>query len=338
VSPVCNSPEPLFVFAAISDNHIADDRMRPGTDHNGYLKARSIARELLMNCVDDINNHSPRVDFTIVLGDISDTGKSWELQKAAEILGGLNSPYYPVVGNHDNFRDDDKAAWKAAFAYDSTHYVFEYLGFKFIVIDPTLNPYDPPDHVVLFDQCTRDWVRSELVKDPREPTFLVNHFNLLNECWDAEFRTCQKVGQNCVATRVRSAAEDQESTLTVHSGDSGAFGYYRVQDGGEELRTTLEGYGRVIACISGHVHANRIDDLNGITYVTIGATLVGRPSVRYFYVYPDRVEIDYEYISDRSLFDHVSSMCPCCLQCSHPNSICSFIDGQLSDRRFTIYF
>jgi predicted phosphodiesterase len=329
---------PAFVFAVIGDAHIADDRMVPGFDDNGYLKAGSIAKELLMNCVDDVNNHNPRVDFTIVLGDISDSGKSWELRKGAEILGSLNSPYYPVVGNHDNFEDDDKAGWKNAFGYDSTHYVFEYRGFKFIIIDPTMNPCDPPDHVVLFDERATNWVRSELTKDPQEPTFLVNHYNLLSECWNARFQTSVKVGQNCLVAEARSAAESQESRATVYPRDSESPGYYRVWDGGSELRAVLEHCGNVIASINGHVHANRIESLNGITYISIGATLVGRPSVRYFYVYSDRVEIDYEYISDRNLFDHVSNMCPKCLHCSSPNSVCSFIDGQISDRRFTIAF
>jgi calcineurin-like phosphoesterase family protein len=335
---VLTGSEPLFVFAAIGDAHIVDDRMVPGFDNRGYLTAGSIAKELLMNYVNDINNHNPRVDFTIVLGDISDKGKSWELRKAKEILGNLTSPYYPVVGNHDNFQDDDKAAWKAAFGYDSTHYVFEYRGFKFIIIDPTLNPYDPPDHIVRFDESTINWVRSELIKDPQEPTFLVNHYNLLTECWNAQFQTFAEVGQKCLTAKGRSATEYQVSTRTVHPGDSEPAQYYRVWDGGEELRTVLENYGNVVASINGHVHANRIENLNGITYVSVGATLVGRPSVRYFCVYPGRVEVDYQYISDRTLFDHVSNMCPNCSQCSSPGSVCSFIDGQVSDRRSTIVF
>jgi calcineurin-like phosphoesterase family protein len=330
--------QPLFVFAAIGDAHISDDRMIPGFDNSEYLTAGSIVKELLTNYVNDIRNHVPRVDFTIVLGDISDKAKAWELNKAAEILNNLNSPYYPIVGNHDNFQDDDKAAWKSAFGYDSTHYVFHHKGFKFIVIDPTLNPYDPPDYTVLFDEKTRGWVRSELIKDPSEPTFLINHYPLLNQCWNAQFETFTKVGQNCLFAKVQSATEDQESTRTRWSSTPKVPRYYGVPDGGEDLRSILENYGNVIASINGHVHANRIEDFNGITYICVGATLVGRPSVRYFYVYSNRVEIDYEYISDRTLFDHVSNMCPNCGKCYDPNSVCSFIDGRLSDRRSVITF
>jgi predicted phosphodiesterase len=329
--------EPLFVFAVLADCHIPDSRVNPPGDDYAHLKALSIAQDLLANCVEDINNHVPPVDFTLVLGDMSDQGKAWELERAAQILGDLDAPYYPVVGNHDNFQDDDKRAWKNAFGYDSTTYTFEYGGFNFIVIDPTLDPYDPPDHVVLFDEGLRDYVRSILDREPLKPTFLINHYPLLNRCWDSMFRVYEEAGGNCLDREERLISEDTPPERRGYPGGTEAA-YYRCYEGGAELRSILETHGNVVAAISGHVHANRMQVVNGITYIDVGATLVGKPSVRYFYVYDRRIEVDFEYISNDTLRNHVEGMCPRCRECSHPNQVCRFINGDLEDRRFTVFF
>ena len=60
----------------------------------------------------DINERVPPVSFAVHLGDITDTGAEAEFDEAGKILEDLKSPLYPVVGNHDNFRSDDKQAWK----------------------------------------------------------------------------------------------------------------------------------------------------------------------------------------------------------------------------------
>jgi predicted phosphodiesterase len=329
--------EPLFLFAVLADTHLPDSRRFPPVDDYEHLKALSIAEALLANCVEDINGHRPAVDFTVVLGDISDEGTAWELERAAEILAGLNAPYYPVVGNHDNFQDDNKLAWRVAFGRDSTDYVFTFGGFNFIVIDPTLDPFDPPNRMVVFDENIRDYVRAVLDAEPETPTILFNHYPLLNRCWDASFRIYQEAGLNCLGSKAESISEDEPP-------EPRGFPplldepYYRVYEGGRELRTILEQHGNVVAAVNGHVHANRREILNGITYIDIGATLVGKPSVRYFYVYNHHIEVDFEYISDDSLWSHVKSMCPWCRYCTHPNQVCRFINGDLDSRRFTIAY
>jgi hypothetical protein len=328
--------EPLFTFAVLADTHIPDGRWRTPDDDFRYIKALSVADTILVTCVDDINAHTPPVDFTIILGDISDTGTPYELNRAAEILSSLDAPYYPVVGNHDNFQDDNKQAWKDAFGYDSTHYVFTVEGFKFLVIDPTLDPYDPPDRVACYDEGIRNWVTSELDRDPDMPAFLINHYPLLNRCWNAKFEVFPRMGDDCLGAEADTMSEAGVRLPRGYPSQAGVP-FNRVQDGGRELRDSLETHGNVIASLSGHVHANRSEVYNGITYVDIGATLVGRPSIRYFYVYPGRVEADFEYISDTALIAHVEGMCTYCTECTYPNAVCDFIDGRLDDKRFTIF-
>ena len=144
--------ELLFVFAAIGDSHVK----RYMFDDYRYLKAISISRELLANYVEDINDHVPPVDFAVHLGDVTDFGEVAEFNHAKNVLDGLRCPLYPVVGNHDNFRSDNKAAWKEFAGRDSTNYTFDHGGFHFIVIDCTPNPYDPAD--IECGSALRAWV------------------------------------------------------------------------------------------------------------------------------------------------------------------------------------
>jgi hypothetical protein len=111
---------------------------------------------------------------------------------------------------------------------------------------------------------------------------------------------------------------------------------YLEYEGMPELRRLLEDAGNVVAVINGHVHANRVEVHNGVYYVDIGATLVGKPSIRYFHVFAESVQVRSEYISDRNLLTRVSKLAsqarsyPCT-----PKSV-RFIDGKLTDREFTM--
>jgi predicted phosphodiesterase len=289
--------EILFVFAAIADSHIK----RYQFDDYRYLKALSISRELLANCVADINDHVPPVDFVVHLGDVTDFGTVSDFNHAKNVLDKLQCPLYPVVGNHDNFMSDNKAAWKEFAALDSTNYTFDYRGFHFVVIDCTPNPYDPAE--IGCDSVLRDWVVSDLARNSGRPAVILSHFNMWERDWNAMFDTTE---------------------------------HYAEYDGMPELRQVLEEAGNVVAVINGHVHANRVEVHNGIYYIDIGATLVGRPSIRYFYVYPTRIAVMGEYISDRQLLQYVEDLGPMCCCCFDRFEVCDYIDGALSDREFTI--
>jgi predicted phosphodiesterase len=289
----------LFSFAVIADSHV---RVSSNDDYR-YIKATGISRELLANFVADINDHMPPVDFAVHLGDVTDNGISSEFYWAGSIMDSLNCPFYPVVGNHDNFLSDGKQLWKDWCGLDSTHYTFDYFGIHFVVIDCTLQPYQPP-----YVECgseERAWVEQDLDANWDRPTIILTHYNMWERGWCATFDTTH---------------------------------HYQEYSGVPELRQILEEAGNVIAVLNGHVHANRVEVHNGIYYIDVNATLVGRPSIRYFYVYPGRIAVDYAYISDAGLFNHVAALCQYCISCFNPDSVCAFVDGSEADKRFTIEY
>jgi predicted phosphodiesterase len=289
---------PEFVFAAIADSHICKAGAR---DDYRHLKALSFACEILTNYVNDINAHQPKVDFVIHLGDITDFGRAGEFQKAGAILDRLECPLYPVVGNHDNFQSDNKRNWKRFAGMEVTNYTFDYGGLHFAAIDCTPNPYRPDS--VDCDCGLRDWLADDLEANRRKPSIILSHYNMWERGWNAEFDTIR---------------------------------HYVEYGGMPELRQVLEKAGSVVAVMNGHVHANRVEVHGGIYYIDIGATLVGRPSIRYFSVYPDRIEVDYEYLSGELFFENVEDLCSKCTGCFDRSEVCDYIDGTDADKRFTI--
>jgi predicted phosphodiesterase len=289
--------EHLFVFATIADSHICSG----AHDHTGYIKASSISSELLSNYVNDINHHDPPVDFVVHLGDATERGLDVEFRMLETIMSRLEPPLCAVVGNHDNFESDDKKGWKRFAGCTTTNYTFDYYGIHFVVIDCTAQPYKPP--LVNCSRELREWVRHDLSENHDKPTVVLPHYNLWRRGWDARFDTTQ------------------------------SYAEYR---GVPELRRVFRDAGNVVAVINGHVHANRVEVHDGICYVDISATLVGKPSIRYFYVYRDSIRVDYEYISDVNLFNQVAGLCTTCLHCFDKSEVCDFIDGEVSDKRFTI--
>ncbi|MFZ1946424.1 MAG: metallophosphoesterase [bacterium] len=289
--------EPLFVFAVIGDSHITVT----SCSDSKYGKAVDKSAELLAAYVKDINAHVPRVSFALHLGDITDKGVWSEFKIARGILDSLDCALYPVVGNHDNFESDNKASWKRFAGMDSTSYAFDFLGFRFIVIDCTQDPYTPG--AVNCRKALREWVAKDLERNRDKHAFVVSHYNMWERFWNSEFDTTR---------------------------------HYEEYKGMRELRSVLEDAGNVVAVINGHVHANRIEEHGGIRYIDVGATLVGRPSVRYFSVFPDRVEITYSYISDKALLDYVVKVSRSCVTCFSKEAMADFADGGTGDKQATI--
>ena len=145
------------------------------------------------------------------------------------------------------------------------------------------------------DGDLREWVRRDLARNGERPAIVFSHYNMWERSWNSQFDTTR---------------------------------HYQEYDGMSDLRKVLEEAGNVVAVINGHVHANRVEVHDGIYYIDVGATLVGRPSVRYFSVYPDRIEADFAYISDGELLDYVAEVSRECTNCFDREKVADFADGE----------
>lgn len=150
-----------FCFALITDTHIAK-----GTS----------AAEDLENTVQHINE-SPKVEFVLVTGDITEEGDIISLKKAKSILDKLNVKYYAIPGNHET-------KWSASGGTDfgrvfgSERFEFKHKGVLFLGFNtgPILRMSD--GHVSAQDIV---WIQAELKKTGKEsPVILATHYPLQN--------------------------------------------------------------------------------------------------------------------------------------------------------------
>lgn len=105
---------PAFRFAWLSDTHVGS----------------STGEEDLRSSIADINENI-NVDFTIISGDITESGKTSDLKIAKDILDKLNKPYYIIPGNHDTkWSESGAAAFPGLWGHD--RFVFRYRDFVFL--------------------------------------------------------------------------------------------------------------------------------------------------------------------------------------------------------------
>jgi len=192
-----------WTFAIITDLHIG----RGYTDYSGenyYLTERL---EKLIDWINR-NDESENIKFLAVLGDVANSAKYSELEKAKEILDNLEIPYFPVIGNHDVWSDgeangdsyfneifsDDffnqQAAklgveWKTGRTVEELrgigvysylqNYAFDYGGVNFVCLDfvARLALFPPERAFARLHDSTLYWLTENLLVD--KPTILLSH-------------------------------------------------------------------------------------------------------------------------------------------------------------------
>lgn len=95
-----------FSFVQISDLHIGEGYSDYGTSGFDDLPPQGdvgYPTQKLRTAVNWINtnNIQYKIQFVMVVGDITDSGEKSEFLKAKEILDTLKVPYIPLIGNHD---------------------------------------------------------------------------------------------------------------------------------------------------------------------------------------------------------------------------------------------
>ncbi|RME66826.1 MAG: hypothetical protein D6781_14430 [Verrucomicrobia bacterium] len=109
----------MFRFIVVNDLHHADPACTPW----------------MQRLVAHMRAHAP-LDFALVLGDLSDTGRPESLAAMRDILGGLGSPVFTVPGNHDCDVEGDTRLYAGIFP-GQLNYHFRHHGWQFIGFDST---------------------------------------------------------------------------------------------------------------------------------------------------------------------------------------------------------
>ncbi|MGE5499442.1 MAG: metallophosphoesterase, partial [Syntrophothermus sp.] len=148
-----------FRFAWLTDTHVGS----------------STGEEDLRLSVADINENLD-VDFTIISGDITESGKTSDLKIAKDILDKLNKPYYIIPGNHDTkWSESGAAAFPVLWGKD--RFVFRFRDFLFLGMHegPVLRMAD--GH---FSPEDLRWLDSEIgkYKGTSQKVIFVTHYPL----------------------------------------------------------------------------------------------------------------------------------------------------------------
>lgn len=137
----------------------------------GKTLGRAPMAENLVEVVADINARGP--DLVLVSGDISDTGRLADVERAAAILAGLKAPYFVTPGNHDSRESLQKALPPAALPATQTAHLSYALGFpalRILALDTT-DPDHPNGRIC---QQRLQWLEAELAAS-HKPVFIFMH-------------------------------------------------------------------------------------------------------------------------------------------------------------------
>ncbi|HEX2867619.1 MAG TPA: PQQ-binding-like beta-propeller repeat protein [Ignavibacteriales bacterium] len=150
-----------FRFAWMSDLHVGS----------------ATGEKDLRRSVEDINKLDS-ISFTIISGDITQTGKGSDLRLAKSILDALKKPYYIIPGNHDT-KWSESGATDFIKLWGHDRFTFRYSGILFIGMHegPLMRMAD--GHFAPEDLR---WLDSTLAKvDKTEPVFIVTHYPVEDE-------------------------------------------------------------------------------------------------------------------------------------------------------------
>ena len=144
-------------FAWLSDTHVG---------------ATTGAADLSL-AVQDINSIK-NIDFVILSGDVTETGKSADLEFTKSILDSLQMPYHIIPGNHDT-KWSESGCTKFPELWGSDKFNFEFRGIRFIGLHqgPIMRMGD--GHFSPEDLRWLDLQLNEL-KDKNQPLIFITHY------------------------------------------------------------------------------------------------------------------------------------------------------------------
>jgi len=151
---------PGFSFIAVNDFHYIDQRC-------GKWLAETVLPRM-QAC-------SPKPEFCLVSGDLTDNGKQEQFAAVREILNGLGFPAYVVIGNHDYLPPKDRTPYEEIFP-GRLNYFIEHRGWLLVGLDTTEATKATNTKI---PNTTFQWLDEQLPKlDKKRPMILFTHFPL----------------------------------------------------------------------------------------------------------------------------------------------------------------
>jgi predicted phosphodiesterase len=146
-----------FRFAVLNDLHYLNTKCTPWF-------------EKVVRLVND-----QAVEFTLIAGDLVEHGTPVQHGAIRELLGGLKTPHYVVVGNHDYATHADRKSYEQLHP-QRINYHFDHKGWQFVGLDTSEGQRSQN---VKAPKETFDWLDAQLSKlDKQKPTVIFTHFPL----------------------------------------------------------------------------------------------------------------------------------------------------------------
>lgn len=119
-----------MLIAHISDLHVF-------ADHPESSLVRKDATEVAKLIINDISEHSPKIDAVMLTGDVADGGSLADYQAILPALVSLGVPIFAIPGNHDH-RDSFRQAFKGIIPEPEgsfINYDMEFNGVRVVALD-----------------------------------------------------------------------------------------------------------------------------------------------------------------------------------------------------------
>jgi len=211
--------------------------------HNGPdsgAKLGSKAPRLLESFAKAVSQYRP--DSVIDLGDRITASNAADaaarMQGVCAVFNRLAAPVYSVLGNHD-LKYLSRTANEAITGSPSENYFRDHDHVRLVFFNPRAIARRRKRRIGSDEQ---DWLRDVLKHSPH-PVIVFSHVPLDN------------------------LPQDEAGAKTLNQGRKGYASAFTYPDG-PQVREILEQSGKVILCMSGHLHRNRCREINGIPYVT----------------------------------------------------------------------
>lgn len=172
----CCAKTPSLRFAQISDAHYALDQ-----EDTSYKLLKS-SPCLLDDAIQQVNNTS-NIDFTIFTGDLINLPKEKDLMSFIAHANLLNTPWYPVLGNHDTSPTESLTKQKffdiicchnKDFCYKNKYYSFTpKKGYKVIVLDTIFDDKRCSNGAISDEQLS--WLKDELSVSKGDIVLIFTH-------------------------------------------------------------------------------------------------------------------------------------------------------------------